>query len=423
MLQAVDRKGMEPHDNRSGSIAISVAGRPLEDAIALGVRAPLVSFVLICWNYAQYVGEAIASIKAQDYPHFECLVIDNGSRDASGDEIRRAIGADKRFKFVIFDENLGQLSAALWALDQVNGSFVTFVDADDALFSNFASTHVQVHLALPRSVAMTSSNVFEMDSNGGLLTSQYDKFAMCGGERDGFRDARVLPRLSTVSDDELSYLRGKVLVRPAHEGGWCWAPGSASMYRRTVLKFCKLPDGSPTHMRAADTHFNHLAHAIAGTALIDCPLSAYRQHQSNYFSTSETLPGLRRGTRDYARNNAANRAETLECVLANVAQFNWMLPTRYWSLVDQLQQMDVTLPDYNQDPHAIRVFTRYIAKICEEFGHKSAVKQIMKRFDETTALSIFREGLPATELPSVQRFFRKARLRKFLATFKRRRRA
>lgn len=422
MLQAVDRKGMEPHDNRGGSIAISVAGKPLEDAIALGVRAPLVSFVLICWNYAQYVGEAIASIKAQNYPHFECLVIDNGSTDGSGDAIERAIGADKRFKVVVFDENLGQLGAALWALDHVNGSFVTFVDADDVLFSNFASTHVQVHLALPRSVAMTSSNVFEIDSNGGLLTSQYDKFAMCEGERAGFRDAGALPRLSTVSDDELAYLREKVLVRSADQGGWCWAPGSASMYRRTVLKFCKLPDGSPTRMRAADAHFNHLVHAIAGTALIDCPLSAYRQHQSNYFSTSETLPGVRRGTRDYARKDAANRAETLECVLANVAQFNWMLPRRYWSLIDQLQYICVSVPASNEDQHLVGIFTHHIAKICKEFGHKSTVQQIVKRFDYATALSIFRQGLPAAEVSNAQKFFFGARLRKFLATFKRRRR-
>ena len=115
-----------------------------------GLSPPLVSFVVICWNYAQYVAEAIASIRAQDYLHFECLVINNGSTDRSGEEIARAVGEDKRFTVVTFDENLGQLGAALWALDHIKGSFVTFVDADDVLFSTFASTHVQVHLALRR---------------------------------------------------------------------------------------------------------------------------------------------------------------------------------------------------------------------------------------------------------------------------------
>ena len=47
-------------------------------------------------------------------------------------------------------ENLGQLRAALAVLPDLGGEFVVSVDADDFLFSNFLSSHVQVHLASPR---------------------------------------------------------------------------------------------------------------------------------------------------------------------------------------------------------------------------------------------------------------------------------
>ncbi len=417
MLQTADREQFVKIDRRAvtQAITISIAGRPLNEIAPVGLRPPLVSFVLICWNYAQYVAETIASIRAQDYPQFECLVIDNGSTDRSGDEIVRAIEQDERFKVVTFNENLGQLGAALWALDQIKGSFVTFVDADDILFSNFASTHVQVHLALPRSVALTSSNVLEMNADGGIITSQYDKFGLCVGDRYCFRDAHILPRLSTVSEDHFDILNERTLVRQASESGWCWAPGSANMFRRTVLNFCRIADGQTKRMRAADNHFNHLSHAIGGTALIDFPSSAYRHHQANYFSTSETLPDLRRGTRAYVAQATSNRAETVECVLRNSTDFNWLLPRRYWSLIDQLGQMGMAVPPFANDPHIIAAFTRHITQICAEFGYKATFKEITKRFGTATARSIFKQGLSSSEYGRVRKYVRRAKIKKFFS--------
>ena len=46
-------------------------------------KPPLMSFVLINWNYGRYVGAAIDFIKAQNYPCVEYLVVDNGSTDES----------------------------------------------------------------------------------------------------------------------------------------------------------------------------------------------------------------------------------------------------------------------------------------------------------------------------------------------------
>ena len=44
---------------------------PLASGVA---KLPLVSLVLINWNYAEYVGDAIESLKAQDYPELEIVV-------------------------------------------------------------------------------------------------------------------------------------------------------------------------------------------------------------------------------------------------------------------------------------------------------------------------------------------------------------
>src|SRR4029079_5040721 len=137
------------------------------------VSPPLVSLVLINWNYASFVGAAIESIKGQDYPRFEAIVVDNGSTDDSRDVIARQIAGDSRFRVIHLDSNLGQLGAFLEVFGEIRGDFVTIVDADDILFSNFLSSHAQVHLALPLSVALTSSNVVEMTASGRALTGGY----------------------------------------------------------------------------------------------------------------------------------------------------------------------------------------------------------------------------------------------------------
>ena len=44
---------------------------------------PRVSVITIFYNAADFLGEAIASVLAQDYRDFELLLVDDGSTDAS----------------------------------------------------------------------------------------------------------------------------------------------------------------------------------------------------------------------------------------------------------------------------------------------------------------------------------------------------
>lgn len=402
------------------TVNLFIGGKSLNELSSGGLQPPLVSFVVICWNYAQFVRQTIASIKAQDYPFFECLVINNGSTDDSRAVIESAVSDDTRFTIANLSENLGQLGAAFWALDRIKGNFVTFVDADDILFPAFASTHLQIHLAIPRSVAMSTSNIVEINAAGEPITSRYDLFGKDGGgDTKGLTREDGVVRLSTISADQYKLLNQQTTTRAPYKGSWFWAPGTSNMFRRTILDMCRIKSNSDIFMRAADSHFNHLCHAIGGTAIIDVTLAGYRQHGANYFSKMETIAGIRRGPPNYTYNSRKKTRETLECFMEKTPFFNWILPSRYWSVVDQLPNIrSEDLPSYFSEPEAKDLFTRHIQKICDEFGYKDSVRQICARFDHSSAMKIFESGLAVGNYPRARKYFRRNSIKKALSLLK-----
>src|SRR5690348_16409624 len=50
---------------------------------------PLVSIIIPCYNQAHFLAEAIESVLAQSYPHFEIVVVDDGSPDNTAEVVAR----------------------------------------------------------------------------------------------------------------------------------------------------------------------------------------------------------------------------------------------------------------------------------------------------------------------------------------------
>jgi glycosyltransferase involved in cell wall biosynthesis len=361
------------------------------------LKPPLLTFIVVNWNYGQFIGQTIDSIRAQDYPHFECLVVDNASTDESLETIARHVGDDVRFTVEALPENMGQLGAALWALQRTNGGFVSIVDADDFLFPNFASSHLQVHLALPRSVALTSSNIVEVSQAGTMLTGGYLNFHTNSKHKDalkGLRDAGSVMRLETISDDDYLRLHKHTAILWPTWNGWLWAPGSSNVFRRSLLNHGVVNGAGDKLLRSADGHFIPLCHALGGTALIDVPLCGYRHHGANYFAKGESLAGLRQGTRQYEEKARVDSRQTLEVLLQNVDRFGWQLANRFWPTVDQLTRMPKDrLKRYYRDPGVEKVFTKHVGSLVSFFGENETFKMLRARYDVWATRRIFKQGL------------------------------
>lgn len=109
------------------------------------MSVPVVSIIVPCYNYADYVADAIRSIKAQSLTNWECIIIDDASTDDSVSVIKHAIRGDKRFHLIQLPKKSGVSVARNAGLDRARGEYIGFLDADDCYTE--CALEMLVHLA------------------------------------------------------------------------------------------------------------------------------------------------------------------------------------------------------------------------------------------------------------------------------------
>jgi glycosyltransferase involved in cell wall biosynthesis len=91
------------------------------------VTPRLVTVAIPHYNTARFVGAAVASALAQTYRPIEIVVVDDGSPD----DLDSAIAPYRDRIRVIRQANQGQTGARNRVIDETDGEFVAFLDADD----------------------------------------------------------------------------------------------------------------------------------------------------------------------------------------------------------------------------------------------------------------------------------------------------
>lgn len=93
---------------------------------------PLVSVIVPAYNIADYLPACLDSLLRQSYKNLEIIVIDDGSRDATGEILDRYAARDPRIR-AVHQPNSGVMTARKKALELASGAYVCFVDGDDYL--------------------------------------------------------------------------------------------------------------------------------------------------------------------------------------------------------------------------------------------------------------------------------------------------
>jgi succinoglycan biosynthesis protein ExoO len=90
-----------------------------------------VSIIVPCFNAEGFIRDAVASIQAQTFTDWECLIVDDCSTDGSVATLNAMAAHDPRIKPILLPVNGGASVARNTALDAATGDWITLLDADD----------------------------------------------------------------------------------------------------------------------------------------------------------------------------------------------------------------------------------------------------------------------------------------------------
>lgn len=89
-----------------------------------------VSIIVPVYQVEKYIRQCIESIQAQTFTDFELILVDDGSKDASGEICDKYAKEDDRIK-VIHKTNGGLSDARNKGIEVVNSKYLMFIDSDD----------------------------------------------------------------------------------------------------------------------------------------------------------------------------------------------------------------------------------------------------------------------------------------------------
>ncbi len=103
----------------------------------LGNSTPLVSILVPLFNRESVFSDTIASLQAQTYPHWEVVVVDDGSTDGSYEAVQLLAKEDSRIKLLRRDRlPKGAPTCRNIALENSLGKYCIFFDSDDLMDSS-----------------------------------------------------------------------------------------------------------------------------------------------------------------------------------------------------------------------------------------------------------------------------------------------
>jgi glycosyltransferase involved in cell wall biosynthesis len=208
------------------------------------------SIVIINYNYAHFLSEAIASALAVHAVDREIIVVDDGSTDHSSAVIR---GFGSRIR-PVFKKNGGALTAINEGFRHARGDVIIFLDGDDRLREDVAR---HVFSVWDSTVAKVQYLGRVIDGSGVSLNRVQPNFTKVPSQRDIVR----------------SLVSGTTYVT---------SPCSGNAYARWYLEqVLPLPERYTAHRNAPDDLINPAAPLYGKVVTLLVPLFDYRHHDAN----------------------------------------------------------------------------------------------------------------------------------------------
>ena len=92
------------------------------------------SIIVPCYKQAQFLNEALQSVLEQGFSNWECIIVNDGSPDNTGEVAKKWITLDHRFRY-FYQRNQGVSAARNLGISHSKGKYILPLDADDKIDS------------------------------------------------------------------------------------------------------------------------------------------------------------------------------------------------------------------------------------------------------------------------------------------------
>ena len=128
----------------------------------------LISIIVPIFNTEKHLHQCLDSISSQSYGNFECLLINDGSTDASASICREYVAKDARFRY-FEKENGGVSSARNLGIERSGGAYITFIDSDDWIEFDYLEVLYSAIIQETADISVSSYRTYEMSKNQWLF--------------------------------------------------------------------------------------------------------------------------------------------------------------------------------------------------------------------------------------------------------------
>ena len=129
------------------------------------MNKPLVSVLMPVYNGIETIDYAIKSLKLQTYTNWKLIIVDDGSTDGTGEYLDALQKEGNRFKVIHLEKNKGRGFARNVCLQNAEGTYIAFLDADDMYMPEKLEKQV-AFLEANSEISLVGCGVGIMDKNG-----------------------------------------------------------------------------------------------------------------------------------------------------------------------------------------------------------------------------------------------------------------
>ena len=159
----------------------------------------LISIIVPIYKVEKYLRQCLDSIQNQTYQNFECLLINDGSPDNSADICREYVSKDARFRY-FEKENGGVSSARNLGIECSGGAYITFIDADDWVDSDYLEVLYNALIDENADISVSTYKGFHMGDNCWYLHS-----SQRGYEKRVFTNQELIDEFIALDTFDYSY--------------------------------------------------------------------------------------------------------------------------------------------------------------------------------------------------------------------------